>query len=396
MWLSGPAGSGKSAIAGSVAETCKKQGLLAASFFFSSGPLDNRSKRCVITTIASHLAEHVALRDFTGQLHASIRRDPDILSRSLKEQASCLLLKPLRTIRDFCDITDWPKVIIVDGLDEVEAHQYRTLPVGEDGGASEILDALFTLAADSNFPFRIFISSRRERSILEYFSNTSHALELPLDSKYNPNLDIRRFLEAKFAAIRRRDGIPNTSWPGRRALDRLVDMSSGQFVLPATIIRYIEAGVPQRQLDSVLHLSRLNSESGPFASLDALYHHILNRAHNPDHDPHMVVKWILSIRFALGPRTPPPAKFWRQFLEDVDGELSYRLGPVSPLIAVPQADNTSAPITIYHRSLTEFLSAKTRCGDLYVDDTELHSFVAGRIVAALKRSSLLFYTNALD
>ncbi|TEB24533.1 hypothetical protein FA13DRAFT_1303741 [Coprinellus micaceus] len=164
-------------------------------------------------------------------------------------------------------------------------------------------------------------------------------------------------------------------------------MSSGQFVLPATVIRYIEAGVPQRQLDSVLHLSQSGSENGPFASLDALYHHILNSAHNPDNDPHMVVKWILSIRFALGPRTlggPPPAKFWRQLLEDVDGELSYRLGPVSSLITVPQADNTSAPITIYHKSLTDFLSAKTRCGDLYVDDTELHSFVASRIVAILK------------
>ncbi|TEB20194.1 hypothetical protein FA13DRAFT_1645330 [Coprinellus micaceus] len=34
MWLSGPAGAGKTAIAGSVAETCEDMGLLAGSFFF--------------------------------------------------------------------------------------------------------------------------------------------------------------------------------------------------------------------------------------------------------------------------------------------------------------------------------------------------------------------------
>ncbi|KAF8066467.1 hypothetical protein FPV67DRAFT_1417372, partial [Lyophyllum atratum] len=37
MWLHGPAGAGKSAIAQTVAETCAERGQLAASFFFSRG-----------------------------------------------------------------------------------------------------------------------------------------------------------------------------------------------------------------------------------------------------------------------------------------------------------------------------------------------------------------------
>ncbi|TEB23117.1 hypothetical protein FA13DRAFT_1582030, partial [Coprinellus micaceus] len=36
MWLSGPAGAGKTAIAGSMAELSEDEGSLAATFFFSS------------------------------------------------------------------------------------------------------------------------------------------------------------------------------------------------------------------------------------------------------------------------------------------------------------------------------------------------------------------------
>ncbi|KAJ3521406.1 hypothetical protein NMY22_g12335 [Coprinellus aureogranulatus] len=52
LWMSGPAGCGKTAIAGSVAETCQERGILAASFFFSSfsPSLSRRRKRFLIPT----------------------------------------------------------------------------------------------------------------------------------------------------------------------------------------------------------------------------------------------------------------------------------------------------------------------------------------------------------
>jgi nucleoside-triphosphatase THEP1 len=36
LWVTGPAGGGKTAIMGSTANTCQKKGLLACGFFFSS------------------------------------------------------------------------------------------------------------------------------------------------------------------------------------------------------------------------------------------------------------------------------------------------------------------------------------------------------------------------
>ncbi|TEB24136.1 hypothetical protein FA13DRAFT_1392572 [Coprinellus micaceus] len=394
MWLSGPAGAGKTAIAGSVAETCKAERILAASFFFSafSGSTDRRSKRCLITTIASHLAEHEVLRGFREELLISIEQNPSIFHKRLKEQVECLLLGPFRRIRNDFNATNWPTSIIIDGLDEVEAQQYHDPTRGAavanrkpDEDQLEILDALFTLAADPTFPFRIFISSRPECIIEEFFSSIAHesTVKLFLDSKYEPDADIKLFLESKFAETRRRNRISNSSWPGQPVLDRLVDMSSGQFIVPTTIMRWIQDGVPQLRLAEVLELEHLHAGDNPFATLDALYLHILKRAKNPVNDPHLVVKWISCIVSAYD-SAPQPARFWMQLLENVEGELTNRLSPIISLIHVPSPENTSSHITIYHKTLIEFLYSPIRCGDLYVNETSNNSFVSERIFGILK------------
>ncbi|TEB24525.1 hypothetical protein FA13DRAFT_1303305 [Coprinellus micaceus] len=140
-------------------------------------------------------------------------------------------------------------------------------------------------------------------------------INLFLDSKYNPDADVERFLVSKFAHIRRRSGI-SEPWPEQPILDRLVDMSSGQFIVPSTIIRWVESGLPEEQLEQVLRLEWTGTGGkNPFAAVDVLYRHILKRAHNPDNDPHRIVNWILSIQFCclLGSAGSHPASFWRQF-----------------------------------------------------------------------------------
>jgi hypothetical protein len=401
MWLSGPAGTGKTAIAGTVAETCKKDGTLAASFFFSSfsGSENRYSKRCFIATLTSHLAEHEALHGFKAQVHKSIEQNPAFFHRRLREQAESLILAPLRSIRKPCGTASWPTGIIIDGLDEVKAQQFangrRTNREDEDDQL-EILDALFTLVTDPAFPFRIFISSRPEHIIEDFFLSTAHdsTLKLFLDSKYDPDADITRFLEAKFAAVRRRCGISDHSWPGMAVLDRIVEMSSGQFIVPAVIMRWLEGGVPQEQLEEVLKLEGVGTgPKNPFATLDAVYRYILGRAHNPEHDPHLVVKWILCITASTRrempgfPSNPPSTQFWRQFLEDKTGELNYRMAPIASLIAVPPADGGSSRITIYHKSLADFLYSRTRCEHLYVKKGDYESFCADRIALVLKSTS---------
>ncbi|TEB24127.1 hypothetical protein FA13DRAFT_1739487 [Coprinellus micaceus] len=400
MWLSGPAGSGKSAIAGSVAETCKGKGLLAATFFFSSfaGASERSSKRGLVATLAHHLSQHDVLHQYKMHLHAAVDRQPDIFRKNLREQASGLILEPLRSIHDTGSRVGWPKAVIIDGLDEVIA-AHKKVPADQQApGASEddqveILHVLLTLSKDPSFPFRIFVASRPESNISDFFSTNARdaTVNLFLDSKYDPDADIKRFLESKFADIRRRTGISSPLWPGEPALDRLVEMSSGQFIVPATILRWVEAGFPQVQLSEVLQLEQRSTKINPFASLDALYQHILKRAHNPENDPHLVVNWILSITSGVDPTASHvdsslhSVRFWRQFLGNAEGEFNYRLAPITSLIAVPPPHEISATVTIYHKSLTDFLSDERRCGDdFYVDQVAHNSFLAGRIIRVLK------------
>ena len=263
MWLSGPAGSGKTAISGSVASECHRRGLLAASFFFSSfsGSANRLSKIRLIGTPASHLAVPPCFQEYKAELFLRIERDPEIFKKGLMEQAEYLLLAPFRGMCGAWDSFVWPKVIIIDGLDEVEAVQYhdrsgQSTQRDRDCDQLEILNLLLTLAQRPGFPFRILISSRPEPVIADFFATVGQAttINLFLDSKYDPCADIRSFLDARFTDIRRRAGMTNTAWPGQCAVDKIVEMSSGQFIVPATIIRWVEDGIPQVQLDEVLQL----------------------------------------------------------------------------------------------------------------------------------------------
>lgn len=396
LWLSGPAGSGKTAIAGSIAETLKDSGFLAASFFFSffSGAADRRLKRCLVATLACHLAEHDALAEYKAQLLKSIERQPGVFRKRLKEQAEVLILKPLRAIPRRCDgAPSWPLGIVVDGLDEVTAEQSATSgSTGEESKRRdeddqvEVLEVLFTLAMDPAFPFRIVIASRRDRAITEFFTTRNlgcGVVEFFLDSKYNPDSDIERFLKSKFAAIRRRSGMSDPSWPGQEVIEQIVDMSSGQFIVPATIIRHIMTGVPQRKLHEILKLEWVRAGTrNPFAALDMLYTHILKQSP----EPRLTVQWISSIHQLSG-KEPQPASFWRQFLETVDGELSYVMGNTASLIFVPPIDDRQTPFHFYHKSLLDYLAQEARCGDLFVDEASMNSFRAERCTSVLERTS---------
>ena len=123
-WVTGPAGTGKTAIMGSIADTCKDGGDLAAGFFFSSfsGSADRRSKRCFVATLAYQLQQHPALAPVRELILAAVAADPAVFKKGLEDQFEHLILGPLRHAKG-CDAASYPKAIIIDGLDECEAEQ---------------------------------------------------------------------------------------------------------------------------------------------------------------------------------------------------------------------------------------------------------------------------------
>ncbi|KAJ2929008.1 hypothetical protein H1R20_g8089, partial [Candolleomyces eurysporus] len=234
-WVTGPAGTGKSAIMGSVADTCKQDGVLAVTFFFSaSASSDRRRKSAFIPTLAYQLAEHLpALKDPVAR---AIRDKPLLFKKNLRVQMEALILTPLRQVAVESKV---PGVMLVDGLDECEAERYFDTHASPRAGESiertkdehqlEILEVLGEAALDPAFPFRIVIASRPERVFREFFNDERHkssfAPSLVLDEKYSPNADIALFLQAKFSEIRRRYNL-SPSWPSPKILATLLDQAT--------------------------------------------------------------------------------------------------------------------------------------------------------------------------
>ncbi|KAF6754905.1 hypothetical protein DFP72DRAFT_1045742 [Ephemerocybe angulata] len=411
LWVTGPAGTGKTAILGTVADDCKEKGLLAASFFFSSfsASSNRRSKRCFVSTLAYQLIQHPSFRRASDHVLTYINNDPSIFYKRLAEQLDVLILRPLQKLRGDPsfhpdEVLSWPKVIFIDGLDECEAEQYHDPRTpgkrrSKEDDQVEILITLMQAINDPAFPFRIVIASRPERAIRDFFTNLGDelSLELFLDDKYNPDADVALFLRSKFSNVRRRFKLPQ-NWPSDDVIQLLVQDASGQFVYAATVMRFIEdpAQHPHAQLECVLKSRPADDGSKPFAALDALYTTILLTSPNPK----TAVLWVRALptestmrraRFFFHFYSPeenifqsPSALFVNQLFESIPGEAEYVLGTLSSLIHIPSPDDQVRPYTFHHKSFLDFIDDDERCGDLYVDRDTVLKFYRLRWFQILK------------
>ncbi|KAJ6505665.1 hypothetical protein C8R47DRAFT_967594, partial [Mycena vitilis] len=247
MWLYGPAGCGKSAVAQTMAEDWVEAEELGASFFFARTRVGGSSGKTLFPTIAYQLALHIPqLRTYISK---AVEGDPAICDKSLEEQARVLIRMPAASLP--ADNRK-PYLVIVDGLDEC------------DGKAAQnrIIKAIFHMSATNTLPLQFLICSRPEPHLREVF----HSMDdrefsyLVLDNSFDPSSDIRRYLRDRFADIQRRR-FPNESgtyppWPSKDDLKTLVHKASGQFIYAATVIKFIddEYSHPAEQLRCVLRL----------------------------------------------------------------------------------------------------------------------------------------------
>ena len=93
LWLYGPAGSGKSSIAQSIAELCYAAEILDASFFFSRTAAGRNNDRLFIPTLTYQLI--LSIPDMLQFVSEALKRDPLVFGRSLEAQIDTLILEPL-------------------------------------------------------------------------------------------------------------------------------------------------------------------------------------------------------------------------------------------------------------------------------------------------------------
>ncbi|KDR67314.1 hypothetical protein GALMADRAFT_28609, partial [Galerina marginata CBS 339.88] len=235
MWLYGPAGAGKSAIAQTIAEMCHQHGILLASFFFSRSDPKRNSVKALAATLAFQVA--VNLPPARSFIEGVVANDPAIFQRSFQVQFNALIVEPLMQLYKMWTFSGpLPYLIVIDGLDECN----------DTKGQRHILDTISdALSRSKNFVHIIILfSSRTEQEISLAFATPalkSITLHIALDDTYQPESDIRSYFEGSFSEIKethlQKRSIP-AAWPSDTDISSLVTKSSGQFIYAATVVRY--------------------------------------------------------------------------------------------------------------------------------------------------------------
>ena len=345
IWLTGPAGAGKSAIAQTIAERFSGE-QVAASFFFLRNSSDRGTATRLFTTLAWQLAKNIP--ELLSYIGSAIETEPLFPTRSINIQFDRLIVQPLRELlRDKPDFCPQKSLVVIDGVDECAPDRDQMLFLMLIG------DAL----SEIHIPLRFLICSRPEAHIQAAFESDvmtriTHAVSL--NQQFRPDDDIRKYLEDEFVRIRVKHKLSALEWPPDRAIYQLVSKSSGQFIYASTVIKFFgdEYGNPRERLDILLNTHPVNSAS-PFAELDQLYIQILSQQPNI-----RLLRDLFKLIIAL---REPNIKFVCRRLRIREERFERELRRLRSLVRISDRD-----IKTYHLSLHDFFLDKKRAGKYFI------------------------------
>ncbi|KDR67017.1 hypothetical protein GALMADRAFT_26769, partial [Galerina marginata CBS 339.88] len=368
MWLNGPAGAGKSAIAQEIAEMFHKWGRLAASFFWSRYAAGRNNEERLIASLAYQLL--IAIPPMRAYVEEALEVDPSIFTRSLEAQMESVIVEPLEKVFVHNHWHQGPvnsedsKLIILDGLDEC--------------GTPDIQRYILTVISRSVRKFRIplffIIASRPEQAIRDSFNGQTLldiTSRLTLDETYTPGDDIRLFLVESFESLKRthilRSHLPR-DWPSENAIDVLVRKSSGQFIYAATVVKFVRSSRrrPSERLEVILGTTTAGDDT-PFAELDSLYRHIFSMVEDI---PRALE--VLSIVFLDSGNDLSMGEI-ETFLSYPSGDLQIILIDLHSVIDIAVDGDHENYLYVLHASLQDFLVDSTRSRDVYLDEGEAHA-----------------------
>ena len=351
FWLNGLAGTGKSTIAQTFAETSFADGKLGASFFCSRD-FENRSNlQAIFPTLAFQLAYQYP--PFRRELLQVLKACPDVGQESLCSQMEKLLVGPLKA-------TQIPTLIIIDALDECK----------DEEPASAILSILSRYINEiPNVKF--FITGRPEPRIrsgfrLESLVQITEVLKLHEVKPQSVDNDIRLFFQTQLTNLikSRSDCDLMKDWPSPPDLNILCKKAAGFFIYAATVVKFVasENDPPDERLTIITSLPQSTAEEGK-SGVDQLYIKVLEQAfpgvqaNNTQHHSrfHSVVGAILLIF------NPLSIKSLSELLRHNPSHIRSTMRSIHSLLLVP--DNIEDSIHTFHKSFPDFLMDPERCKD---------------------------------
>lgn len=365
FWLNGMAGTGKSTIARTVAQSFKERGQLGASFFFKRGEADRNTAKRLISTILRQLV--IANRQLLPGISEALQNDPTISAKSLSEQFNKLLFEPLQILEPSQTTA---MVIVIDALDECE----------KEHDIEVLLKLLPQLQKCRSIRLQIFLTSRPELPIRLGFekSNDHQGLVLHELPHHVIRHDIRIFLKDRFPVIREKRSISG-DWPGDDTIEDLVTMAVPLFIFAATICRFVGEGIhPEKRLQKLLNFQGVTSAP----QMDKIYLPILGQVltgSDEDESNELIREFQDIVGVIVLLAAPLSVNCLASLLRVPKKDISNLLNSLHSVLSVP--NDTNAPVRILHLSFRDYLLNTTSA--FHVDDKKTHQRIASCCLCVL-------------
>ncbi|KAK2926405.1 hypothetical protein FoTM2_013271 [Fusarium oxysporum f. sp. vasinfectum] len=389
FWLNGMAGTGKSTISRTVAQSFADKGDLGASFFFKRGERDRRNAALLFTTIASQLvSKEPALAAY---VRAAIDADPAVSGKALKEQFEKLILEPLGNLKGDPDVKRI--VLVVDALDECE----------RDDDIRVIIHLLSQAKTLNSVRLKAFVTSRPELPIRLGFNDIKgkyQGLSLHEMPKATIEHDIAAFINYKLTKIRDDyNGLSHgerqlpPEWPGPGSVHALTQMAVPLFIFAATVCRFIEDRVwsdPAGQLAKVLEYQTRTQQS-EIDKLDATYRPILDQLVGCTEvaQRSLVDEFRTVVGSIVLLAEPLSTSSLARLLDISRSVIDRRLASLHSVLSVPAS--AESPVRMFHLSFRDFLvdPDKRSTNPFWVDEIATHEIIANRCLELLSSSGHL-------
>ncbi|KAF9525706.1 hypothetical protein CPB83DRAFT_858961 [Crepidotus variabilis] len=410
MWLTGSAGSGKTAISQTTAEQLKEEGyVLGCHFFFRSSKDGKRGDgHCWVPNLVHEMVR--VLPETLPYVEKIIRSDDSVFDQQPDGVLEELFLGPLkaittidtpkrfsfrRTFKRFFGIgqttltstTHNPRLVVVDGLDECKSPEMQVY----------ILKTIANVIPKLPIPIRFLIASRPETHIRAAINDLFSHIPLHrinLDEDQDIRKDLEEYYHDRFNAIRRdhpslRGQEAYQTWPSQEQIEALIAKSATQFIFASTVMNYIShhRGNPVTRLEVVLGIKVAPQKDKPYLELDILYHIILLTVQE---DERKIVFLILSFIYLAGKGEYPDLqlraspKFLEQLLRLEVGDVARYLDPLVSILSLPEAPRGT--ITMLHASFFDYLCDPVRSEDLTMKFDMAHEVMALQVFDEGERS----------
>jgi len=392
FWLTGGAGTGKSAIAWTICSraTADTTIVLGGSFFCSrsTGSVTQRDVRCIVPTLVQLLARNFP--EFSISLADELAYNPDVLHKNVRAQLEQLLYKPLLALKDSCV----PIIFVIDALDECGG-QSGVNGATDDAESrrivSEMLEALVNLTRSTvKIPVKFLVTSRPETHIRDTpVSDTSFSTILRLHTvkKVQVMADIRLYISTRLLSSSKLCSRFTSD-----DVDMLAKLCDGLFIVAATALQYTlgpSIDVAAVRFKTLINAARNSLSARAAAPLDLMYALVLAdavRVGDTEADELPAILQILGV--LLSARMELSVAALADLLESPKDDLRARLCHLHAVVHVPD-DDEEASLRTLHASFGDYLFGRA-VSHLRIPESYGHDILARGCLRRIAQDDLCF------